>query len=722
MKKRYIILITVILILSVILFFLSSIVKNWVVKNSEELTGRKIEISELHFNYLKVSVQAEKVAVYEKNKTDHFISFRELYVDFDPWKLLQKEYSFSKVSLDSLQVGIIQNSTGFNFDDLIPAEDSSEVTPTDTTTSDLKFSIYNISITNSDIKYIDKTINNDIEINNLNLELPLVAWNLNQSDVGAKFNIGEQGIVEANAIVDNKQNSYQLKLNTTNVSLQPVAVYLKDYADIGALEGLLTSEIQINGDMVDYMKLSVSGKGNITHLLVKDGSSENIIEAEEVKANIRELNLATSHYHFSDIELYQPHIIVKRDKETTNLERFLLPYFQSDSISNTTEITVSGGSSASEETELSYKIDTVKIEQGRISFADNSINRPFYSSISDFNMTMLGLTESATHIPVNFSAKLNENGTFEGETVFNMLEPMEFEFNGQLKRLNLVNFSPYSEFYIASPVTQGWFNYGLQIKMTPKWLKNKNKIKIEELEFGKKTPEKAQLKVPLKLGLYILKDVNDNITIDMPVSGSTSDPKFKLGRLIWKTFTNLMIKTAASPFNALSGLVGTNPEKLEYLKFSFTQDSLDERQISTLTSLTQIIKKKPDLAVIFNQRTDEDLEKKELSIKLAKEKYITEKSLQVIPENSDTTFLAFIRQQVPELDSIGIEKACSQFLTPGEVNNRFRALLSHRNQLIHDFFSGQGLPEESIQVSTSDLKTLPGELRKPEYKIEVSLK
>jgi hypothetical protein len=43
--------------------------------------------------------------------------------------------------------------------------------------------------------------------------------------------------------------------------------------------------------------------------------------------------------------------------------------------------------------------------------------------------------------------------------------------------------------------------------------------------------------------------------------------------------------------------------------------------------------------------------------------------------------------------------------------------------LVNDFLTvTQGIPTESIQVSTADLKNLPQELKIPQFKIEVSIK
>ncbi len=61
------------------LFFLSTIVRQYVENNGEELIGRKVSIEDLHLNYAKVSVDIEKFVLYEKNETD---TFRFLSMNF----------------------------------------------------------------------------------------------------------------------------------------------------------------------------------------------------------------------------------------------------------------------------------------------------------------------------------------------------------------------------------------------------------------------------------------------------------------------------------------------------------------------------------------------------------------------------------------------------------------------------------------------------------------
>jgi hypothetical protein len=723
-KKRYLIPGIILLVLAVFLFFLSDIAKNYLVKNSEKLIHRKIEIGELHINYAKVALQVTNFVMYEDNKTDQFLSFSEFYINLNPWTLLQNEYSVSEIRLAEPKVQIIQDGESFNFDSLMP-KDSAEVKKDSTANEILKFTIRNIQLKNGQLKYVDVQKKNELDMKDLNLNLPLIAWNNEKSNMGVDFTLGEKGHVNVQATVDNIQKKYQIDLATENVDIQPVKSYMTDYFDVKSLEGALTSKLKIIGDMNEVINIAISGNGSVSDFSVTDGRSEKIISAPKVSVSINDMNLKTFHFGFGKIQLDQPKMLVIRDKSAMNIMQFFEPYFRNDSIA------AAAGPKQEAGTPVTYKIDTIRINNGLVSIADNTLNRPFKYDLNDLNMTMTGLTESANEIPVVFTTKLNNRGELTGKTVWSMQDFMSLQMDAKIKRMELISFSPYSEYYVASPIKQGWFNYDLGLKMTTTSLVNTNNVKIDELEFGKKTKDTSAMKVPVRLALYLMKDKNDQIKFDLPVSGNPSEPKFKLGKLIWKTFANLMVKTALSPFNALAGLAGANPESMDKLPFAFAQDSLDQKQRDDLTKLATILKKKPDLVVNFNQTTDPEKEKAQIAVELTKAEFAASQSTDPATQkvrvsdikNDDANLLAFIRKTIPAVDSLGIEAACAKRVDVNRVETRFQEIMNQRNKALSDFLvQNQGIPAEAVQVTIADFKNLPQELRIPQFKVEVSIK
>lgn len=725
LKKRYLIFEILLIIIFVLLFFLSTFTKDYLVKHSEKMIGRKLEIGELHFNYARTALQVKNFVLFEENKTDTFASFNEFYINLNPWRLPFREYSVSELRLVHPYVQVIQKGDKFNFTSLMPKKDSLVKKDTTGQNKVIKYLVRKIQLVDGRVKYKDVQKNNLLEMVKLNLNIPLIAWDNEKSNVGVDFQMGEKGHVNVQATADIIKKTYQIDLKTKDVEIQPFTGYLKDWLDVKSVNGLLTSNLKITGDMNEIINISLAGKGSLSDLSMTDSRNDKILKAPEANVSINDINFKKYHFGFGKIELNEPVMMVVRDKDMINLYRVLLPYFRSDSISS------ASGVATSNEPPVTYNIDTLKVNKGLISIADNTLNRPFKYELNDLNATMTGLSENADRIPVVYTTKLNNRGELSGETVWSMKDFMNLEMKAKIKRMDLISFSPYSEYYIASPITQGWLNYDLGLKMERTKLANQNNVKVEKLDFGKRTKDTTAMKVPIRLGLYLMKDVSGNITFDLPVDGNPSDPKFKLGKIIWKTFVNLMVKVATSPFRALSGLVGSNPESLEKLPFVFTQDSLDNKQRDDLTKLAEIMKKKPELIVNLTQTTDPDEEKNQIALKMTRDEFLSLPPVDSVSskktagdlKNDDPAFLAFIRKSVPNVDSIGVEKACLKRIGDSKIAARFQTILSDRNRKTAEFLTvNQGIPAESVKVSSADFTTLPKELRVPQFKVDVILK
>ena len=52
----------------------------------------------------------------------------------------------------------------------------------------------------------------------------------------------------------------------------------------------------------------------------------------------------------------------------------------------------------------------------------------------------------------------------------------------------------------------------------------------------------------MKLGMYLLTDKDNNISIDLPISGNLNDPKFSYRKALLKVLGNLLAKVVTSPF------------------------------------------------------------------------------------------------------------------------------------------------------------------------------
>lgn len=714
----------IVLFFAILLFFLSTIVRIWLVNHSEDVLGRKIELEDLHFNYLKCSVTAENFVMYEANKKDTFVSFDCLYVNFAPWHLLRNEYAFTEITLKKPDITIINGEKGFNFDDLFSDSDTTKTVPEEESKDTVRFLIRNLSIIDGNIHYKDKASENLTEVKKLNINVPEIAWNNSNSALGINFILGEKGTVTLGGSINQSAGKYSVTAKTENIDISPFAGYLKPYIAAGSVNGLLYSDVRLNGELENPLNIKIFGDIGIHKLSVTDALQNKLCSIDNIHVKADSIDLANSRYDFSTIRLTNPWFSASIDKAGSNIDRFLAPYF-----ADTVQAGAQTVASPEDTLQMHYSIDSLVITGGQLAFADLTLNRPFNFNLSDINVEMLGFNDMGTKIPLTFKMLLNGSGVLSGSYTFNMVDNSQILFDGNISNLSMISLAPYSEYYLARPVTKGTFNYSCKLAMTKTSLNNQNHLKVVNLEFGKKTKDTTAYKAPIPLALYIIKDRNGIIEFDLPVSGNPSSPTFKLGRIIWKTLEEFLLKAVTAPFNALGKLVGADPGSVKEIPFEFAQDSLTDSQRARLDKIAEIIQKKPELSFSFIQTTNPEKEMSLVAVREAKKIFVTGKLLpNASPETikrladntseTDKEFLAFLGMPEGGSDK-QYQAACEQKVGADVIRALFNALLARREAQLKSYLASKGI--SNLRFSVIDFANQPEEMKTPKFVVDITL-
>ena len=112
----------------------------------------------------------------------------------------------------------------------------------------------------------------------------------------------------------------------------------------------------------------------------------------------------------------------------------------------------------------------------------------------------------------------------------------------------------------------------------------------------------AKMHLPLKAALYILKDKDDKIMLDVPVSGNIDKPEFNYMKLVWKTLGNLIVKVATSPIRALGDAMGLTHNDLDFIALDSMQFDFTSEQYYRFDELGQMLEREPLLNIAFHQQ------------------------------------------------------------------------------------------------------------------------
>jgi hypothetical protein len=716
------------LLFAIFLAILPGIARSYIVKNSPELIGRQVHLEGLKINYFRVSLTLDGFAMLEADQQDTFVSFKEFYVNLNPWKLLKSEYAFSEVTLTEPQVSLIYLDSLFNFSDLIPGEDTTDV---DTTSSLVKYMVRNITLAGGSIRYEDRTTGNHTTVSNLSVKVPEISWNSDQSDVGVSFKLGEDGEVTLGAKVNTGAEKYAATIKTKNIDITPFEGFAKPYLDISKLAGKLSTDILLSGSMSNPMEMAIKGDINLSGLMIRDMDSNEFLAADSAFVTLDSVDLWREQYHIGLVEFHNPMIHYVMEPGTTNLDRILAPYYGEEEDSTAVAAEEDTDSLSVKASQMHYSVRKFVLHNAGVNFTDLTLNRPFNYLVSEINMTMTGFSDLARSVPVSFSMLLDQAGSFAGDLVLDMIEVDNVAFNGILQNLNMMSFSPYSEYWIARPVTRGAMNYRGTLKMSPTRLDNKNHVRLVNMETGRKTKDTTAYKVPVGIALYVMKDRRGIIDFDLPVSGNPSSPTFKLKKIILKTLEEFLIKAAAAPLNAMGGALGFKPEEIREIPFGLLQDSLGEEQINKLDKLVEVMEAKPELLFTFEQTNNPDVVPALLACNETRIRYVRT----LVPAGSAEAIVRYMADTLSfehpgYLKFIGMESAGSE----EEVIQRARifigieasaglmmALMQKRQKLLADYLAMKGIPSSSVVFRMTNLKNLPDDLKFPKFVVEVTL-
>lgn len=108
------------------------------------------------------------------------------------------------------------------------------------------------------------------------------------------------------------------------------------------------------------------------------------------------------------------------------------------------------------------------------------------------------------------------------------------------------------------------------------------------------------MNIPLKLGLYVLKDKKGHVKMDLPVKGSLDSPEFSYRKIVLKAIGNVLLKVVTAPFSFLSG----NKENLEYINIDPLQYVFTSEQYASLDKIAQALQDKPEMHIVLTQRVN----------------------------------------------------------------------------------------------------------------------
>jgi hypothetical protein len=243
-------------------------------------------------------------------------------------------------------------------------------------------------------------------------------------------------------------------------------------------------------------------------------------------------------------------------------------------------------------------IKKVLIKDGLANFTDLSVTPHFTAAIQQLEGSVLGLSSKpGSRATVDLDGAVDAFSPVSIKGQVNLLgTPLYADLALDFRNMELSIFNPYSGKFAGYNITKGKLSTELHYKVEGRKLDAQHHVVIDQLEFGDKTDSKDAVSLPIKLAVALLKDRNGVIDLNLPVTGSLDDPKFRLGPIIWKVFVNILEKAVTAPFALLGSLFGGGPD-LQFIDFRPGAAALDASQADKVASIVKALQGRPQLKI-----------------------------------------------------------------------------------------------------------------------------
>jgi len=287
------------------------------------------------------------------------------------------------------------------------------------------------------------------------------------------------------------------------------------------------------------------------------------------------------------------------------------------------------------------RIDAVTVQDGTIDFSDVHLPQQFRSTFHNLGGRVSGLSSD-----MNTRAEVDLRGNLENHsplqitgTVNPLRDDLFVDLTISFKDIELSPATPYSGTYLGYQIDKGKLFLDLKYHIENKQLQASNKVFVDQFTFGNAVASDKATKLPVRLGIALLKDRNGQINLDLPVSGRTDDPKFSIWGVVWQVVVNLFVKAATSPFALLSSMMGSS-EDLSSVTFAPGSTLLATSEEKKLATLATALSQRPGLKVelsgyVDTQRDPEGYRAELLLHKMRQEKYLELAKNQQTKEGDD---------------------------------------------------------------------------------------
>lgn len=715
-------------LLLLVMFIAPPVAKNYVEQHDETLLGRELNVGGIGVNLFTGKLKIKDLTLFEEDGTTPFMQFDRLETKVKLWELVQHCVWVKQAKISGLKVNVEQNRSWFNFNSLLEhfASDKSKKE-----SSDYSLVIKDINLEKGTIRYADLAVGSEFLLRDISLRIPSIDFSDLKTDVGLDLYLSEETTLHTDLRLSDNAKKYFITLKLNKLGIEIIEPYLQQHYPVDLLGGLVGLDVEAQGPTDHILDFDMNGKMVLNDVAFRDTQGNPLGEVDSVYAEIQRFSLSDKVLDFEKLHFVGLHTsyIIKADS-TNNFDLLSNRDSQPESMEVKTDTVFVDKEN---DNLWSINVTDLNFDASQVKFEDYRLPKPFYYDFSDISLNSRYFTFRGDNT-VQLQAALNKVGKLHLNWRGRFHRHDNHNLTLMLSNVKVTDFSPYSEYLFGFPIEDGTLSLRSQNIVLDDSVHGINKLQLASPKIGnkiKRNPPKYT-KVPLKLGLYLLADKHNNVSLDLPVSGNLNDPDFSYADALRKAFSNLLTKVSSAPFR----LMTDEDNNLKYIPFDPLQFDFTPEQYVMIDNLAVTLQNRSDLGIVLEEQVQyEEVVKQLCVIQLQRDYYL---SIHPEMKKGDIDFMTNEAIRSIKLNDKGLCDFAKQYSEKKRLRSakdvesvacavyweKSEKLLPklmeiHNEQLSNYLLNVKGLSPEQISVTTIDESLMKTFVKPSRYEMHV---
>lgn len=736
----------VVLALAAAIIWLGPLAEWYVEKYDAELIGRRVEMDGLRIKIFKGEMTADNVILYEADNQTNFARLGSLDAAMALGDLFDKHIHITRLNVGEAYVRIDQNVDEFNFDDMLTfiAETYASEEEETADSEPWMITLDNVAIKESHFAYFDHEIEQRWELTELNISTPSLYLDDRTTHLDIAAVINDRAALEGALELTYATWDFLFDGTLMEFPLAETYKYWTPFINVGSVAGNLSADVELEGNVMAITSMNICGDASVMGLEITTPTNGKVLFADELYVGIEELNIDQQRYILSYLKAngYASEMLFAKDG-STNFDALFYndptitiestKTAEGDDLYDVKErVTVTTNEEEQPFADMVVKIGELDLKGGDFLYSDDTMHRLFEYQLRDIaikgkNLDLMGNNN------ITLGAKLPKQGS-----VMLRWDGSLSDFHNQslmlmLNNVDMVGISPYVEHFTGFPITDGNLTFRSQNVVSNGSLSGINQFGTYNFKLGKRDKSlDPEIKLPLRLAVWVLTDKDEHIDIDLPVSGHLDEPKFSYGKVIMKAVGGLMLKIAISPFELMAS---NKQDAFQHINLDLLEPGLGSEHYARLDKMAEALKEDSSLRVKLTQRVNykRDVQRlANLNLKIAYYNY------KHGAEQGYLDMLAFSRINDTKMSNKAVIKYADSLLTargidPTMMNTQTKAmtlygdvidgqikqLMEHRNRIIMNYmgFQHQDLAEGAFSINDIVIEDMKDYMGKDRYTV-----